>query len=88
MAELEDETIVIDGQVIGVNDFIRVKATQGKSGFIGKVKGWWIKDGEVITIDVWGGSGGREQMRSLRLDKVEALKAPPEKKKRTRKAKK
>jgi hypothetical protein len=73
MAELDDEVVEVNGGKIAVDDFIQVHATTGKPRFIGKIKGWWIKDGEVVTIDVWGGSKGHEQMRSVRLDQVTVL---------------
>jgi hypothetical protein len=75
MAELDDETVEVNGKRIAVGHYIKVRRTPGnKTSFIGKIKGWWIKDGEVVTIDVWGGSPkGAEKMRSLRIDQVEVL---------------
>ena len=87
MPELDDETIEINGRKVTVDEYIKVLKTAGnKTSFIGRVKGWWIKDGEVVAIDVWGGSGKKiaPKMRSLRLDQVEILSPRTQnKKKRT-----
>jgi len=72
--DVEDEVVYINDHPLAVDDYIKVLPTRGnKTSFIGRVKGWWIKDGAIVTIDVWGGSKGREQMRSLRVDQVEVL---------------
>jgi len=74
MTDIYDESITIGGRTVAVDDPIKVlRSTVIKTSFIGRVKGWWIKDGEVVTIDVWGGRVGHQRMRSLRLDQVEVL---------------
>jgi len=74
MAELTDQSVTIDGRTIAVGSYIKVLRTAGnKTSFIGRVRGWWIDTGVVVTIDVWGGRPGKEKMRSLRLDQVEIL---------------
>jgi hypothetical protein len=74
MADITDETVTIAGRTIAVGYSIKVLPTAGnKTSFIGRIRGWWIDNGEVVTIDVWGGRPGKEKMRSLRLDQVEIL---------------
>lgn len=74
MTEITDEVVEIQGKLISVGHYIKVLPTAGnKSSFIGKVTGWWIRDGEIIGVDVWGGRPLKEKMRSLRLDQVAVL---------------
>ena len=72
----DDDVVEVEGRRIGVYDYIKVLPTPGNPrAFIGRVHGWWITDDGVITaIDVWGDyRKGRQRMRSVRPDQVQAL---------------
>lgn len=85
MSDIYDETVTVAGRTITADQYIKVLPTLGnKTSFIGRIKGWWIQDGEVVTIDVWGGRPGKEKMRSLRLDQVEILSTRMQNKLRSR----
>lgn len=74
MTDINDDTVEISGKRIGVSDYIKVLPTAGnKTSFIGTVKGWWIKEGEITALDVWGGRPGKQKMRSVRPDQVQVL---------------
>lgn len=65
----------VEGQLIGVDDYINVLPPAGKTRgkYLGKIRGIWVKDGVVTGIDVYGGKVGYEKVRTLRLDQVEIL---------------
>lgn len=69
------EAAVIEGTKISNGDYIKVRpsAPGKKDGFIGVIRGFWMKDGAVNAIDVYGGKLGLERVHSLRLERVEVL---------------
>lgn len=74
MTDINDQIVEIDGHKITVGHYIKVLPTPGnKTSFIGRVTGWWIKEGEIVGVDVWGGRPLKEKMRSLRLDQIVIL---------------
>jgi hypothetical protein len=77
-----ETTITISGIELEIGDWVKVEHAPGKrDGFTGKLAGWWVEEGIVTAIDVWGGKTGREKMRSVRTSRVTALKKQPTKKK-------
>lgn len=72
---VDEEVISVSGKRIAFYDFVKVKpsAPGKKNGYFGKVKGWWIDEGTVVAIDVWGGKPQHERMRSVRPEQIEVL---------------
>lgn len=61
---------------INVGDIVRVKATQGRrNGFPARVRAIKVDSatGEVIEIEVFGGTPGRQMVRTFTPDRIERV---------------